>query len=162
MRNVIYKAIAGRVKAAKLAIHHIDLWNQNVDKLSENRAFRFPALFVEFEPIQWAQRGQGVRAADIRVRIHIVTKAPATPEVGGKYQDRALEHLDFLESVGGAMQGLSGEGFNGFALVETVTDHNHDGITHDELCFATHVTDTSGVKPQATISGVSLAGGRGE
>jgi hypothetical protein len=118
-------------------------------------------VFVQFEPITWSQLAQGGRSAEVRVRLHIVTETLATPEVGGKYQDKALEHLDFLESVGAAMQSLAGDGFNCFMLVETITDHDHEQIRRDELCYVTRVTDLSGVKPRTTVSGVSLVGGRG-
>ncbi len=57
------------------------------------------------------------------------------------------------------MQGLAGDGFNCFTLVETITDHNHEQIRHDELCYVTRVTDLSGIKPRTIISGVSLVGG---
>lgn len=161
MRNLIYKAIADRVAVAKLGFHYISLWNMNTDQLRQQKAFRMPAMFVEFETIQWTQLSQGGRSAEVRVRLHIVTDTLATPEVGGKYQDKALAHLDFLERVGAAMQGLAGDGFNGFTLVETVTDHDHEQVRRDELCYLTRVNDLSGVKPRTTVSDVTLAGNRG-
>jgi hypothetical protein len=78
---------------------------------------------------------------------------------GGKYQDRALEHLDLIERIDAEVQGLSGEGFNCFMLVESVTDHDHERVQHDEECFVTHATDTSAVKPQAVAVGVTLVRG---
>ncbi len=159
MRKAIYKAIADRLNAAELGIGYISLWNQNTEQLRQQKAFRLPAVFIAFDPIVWSQRGQGARAADVRVRLHVVTETLATPEVGGKYQDKALEHLDFLEKVAAAMQGLAGDGFNCLMLTETITDHDHEQLRRDELCYITGATDTAGVKPRTTISGIALAGG---
>ena len=146
MRNTIYKAIADRAAAARLGIAHVSLWNRNTDRLRESKAFRMPALFVEFAPIAWSQLSRGGRTAEVRVKIHVVTETLATPEMGGRYQDKALEHLDFLERVGAAMQGLSGDGFNHFVLIETATDHDHEQIRCDELTFITRAVDLSSVR----------------
>ncbi len=160
MRKAIYKAIYDRLTAAKLGIQFFSLWNQNTEQIRQQKAFRLPAVFVEFEPILWEQRTQGCRGATARVRLHIVTGTLATPEAGGKYQDKALEHLDFLEGVEAAVQGLAGDGFNCFMLAETITDNDHEQIRRDELCYVTGITDTSGVKSRGTaISGVAPGSG---
>ncbi len=162
MRKAIYKAIADRLNSAKLGIRYISLWNRNTEQLREHKAFRLPAVFVQFEPILWSQLGQGARTAAVRVRLHIVTDCPVSPEIGGKYEDKALEHLDFLERVGGALQGLAGDGFNCFTLTETVTDHDHERLMRDELCYVTQVTDGSGVRPRTAVPFSSVVIARGE
>lgn len=159
MRNQIYKAIADRAAAAKLGFRYISLWNQNTEQLRQQKAFRTPALFVEFELIAWSQLGIGGRSAEVRIRLHVVTDTLATPEIGGKYEDKALAHLDFLERVAAAMQGLAGDGFNRFMLIETVTDHDHEQLRRDELRYLTRIGDLSGIKPRATVSGVALKTG---
>ena len=94
MRKAIYKAVADRLKNSKVGVKFVSLWNRNPEQLSKQKAFRLPAVFVEFEPIEWSQLSRGARSADVRVRLHVVTETLASPEEGGKYQDRALEHLD--------------------------------------------------------------------
>ena len=159
MRKAIYKAVADRLKNQKVGVKFVSLWNRNTEQLSKQKAFRLPAVFVEFEPIEWSQLSRGARSADIRVRLHVVTETLASPEEGGKYQDRALEHLDLIERIDAEVQGLSGEGFNCFMLVESVTDHDHERVQHDEECFVTRATDISAVKPQAVAVGVTLVRG---
>ena len=159
MRKAIYKAVSQRLKEAKLGIQYISLWNRNTEQLTKQKAFRLPAVFVEFEPIEWSQLGKGARSADLRVRLHIVTETLGTPENGGKYQDKALEHLELIESISGTIQGLAGDGFNCFMLVESVTDHDHERIEDNEECYITRLTDTSGQKPQAVAVGVQLVQG---
>lgn len=159
MIKTIYKAIAECLQEADLGVQFISLWNQEIDQLRQQRAFRLPAVLVEFDPIVWKQRSVSIRGADVGVRLHLLTGTLATPEVGGQYQEKALELLDFVESVGAAMQGLAGDGFNCFMLTGTILDHNHLQVRHDELVYVTHATDLSGVKPQTTISGVELVQG---
>lgn len=160
MRKAIYKAICARLNAAQLGIKYINLWNRNTEQLTKQKAFKMPAVFVEFEPINWSQLSRGARSADVRVRLHIVTETLATAEDGGKYQDKALEHLDLIENISAKMQGLAGEGFNCFMRVESVTDHDHEQVQHDEECFVTGVTEISAVKPQTGIVGVKLVQGK--
>lgn len=160
MRKAIYKAVAARLKTAKVGIQFTSLWNRNTEQLTKQKAFRMPAVFVEFEPIDWSQLSQGARSADIRVRLHVITETLASPEEGGRYQDRALEHLDLLERVSAAIQGLCGDGFNCFMLVESVTDHDHERVQHDEECYVTRVNDTSAVKPRTVAVGVTLVQGK--
>lgn len=45
---------------------------------------------------------------------------------------RALEFLSLIQRINAAMQGLSGDGFNACILVESVPDHNHEEIIHNE------------------------------
>ncbi len=156
MRKTIYKAIAEKLRNANTGVKYISLWNQNTEYLSKQKAFRMPAVFIEFEPIGWSQLSRGARSADIRVRLHIVTETLASPEDGGKYQDRALEHFELIERIETAIQGLSGNGFNCFMLVESITDHNHEQIRHDEECYVTRATDTSAEKPQIIATDVKL------
>jgi hypothetical protein len=146
MRKTIYLAIAERLRAAGVGILHTSLWNRNTEQLASGTAFRTPAVFVEFEPIEWGQLSMGARDADLRVRLHVVTRAVATPEDGGMYQLQALEHLDLAERINAAVQGFAGEGFNTFTLVGTVPDHEHDQLLHEELVYTTHVVDNSATK----------------
>ena len=74
---------------------------------------------LEFGKIDWApfqggsQRGRGI------VTIHLVTDWTE-----GGY-DAAF---DLAHRVYKALDGLSGESFNGLSLVETNTNHNHEEI----------------------------------
>ncbi|MDR2131003.1 MAG: hypothetical protein LBP56_07570 [Odoribacteraceae bacterium] len=155
MRTAIYKAIAARLENAGAGVQHVGLWNRDTDSLARQKAFRLPAVFVEFEPLQWTRLAAGARSADLRVRLHVVNDLLASD--GDKYQDKALQRLDLVERVSAAVQGLSGDGFNTFMPVESVTDHDHDRVTRDEEAFVTRVTDTSAVPPRHAATGVNLA-----
>lgn len=156
MRKAIYNGLTARIEAAGIGIRHISLWNWNIGQLPKQAAFHMPAVFVEFEPIEWSQLAGGARSAEVRVRLHVLTATLATPEKGSKYRDKALEHFDLLGRLCAAVQGFSGEGFNRFMLVESVTDNNHGEVRHDEERFVTRVTYTPVPGPGTTTTGVTL------
>lgn len=155
MRKIIYKAIVDRIKAAVPGVMYFSLWNNNTTYLTAQKGFRTPAVFVEFETIQWGQLQNRTRSADVHVRLHIVTSSLATPEDGGKYQDKALAHLSLIENISAAVQGLRGDHFNTFMLVESVTDHNHEQIMEHEECYVTRVTDTTAQRQPGVATGVA-------
>jgi hypothetical protein len=152
MRKTIYLAIVERLKAAKLGILHFGLWNNDIERLTSLKAFRTPAVLVEFEPVEWRQRSMGARDANVRIRLHVMSKTLATPEDGGKYQAQALAHIDRAEGVNAAIQGLNGDNFNGFALVGIIPDHAHETVIHEELIYTTNVVDTSAAKQYRSVS----------
>lgn len=97
----------------------VDLWNHNVEFIEQEDGWERPAVFVEIGPISCSpfqgtvQRGRGV------VRVHIVTDW----NEGGHEAAFGLSG-----KVYAALEGLSGDTFNGMALVETSTNHNHEEI----------------------------------
>ncbi len=119
MRKELYNAIKTKLAEEVPEVKHIDLWNHNVEFIEQEEGWERPAVFVEFGKIDWSpfqgggQRGKGT------VTIHLVTDWAE----GG--HDAAF---DLESKVHGAIDGLSGEDFNGMALVETVTNHNHEEI----------------------------------
>lgn len=155
MRKTIYQTISERIENANLGITKISLWNKNANLFAQQTT-TLPGVFVEFEPIEWTQLSNHTRSADIRVRLHIVTPMPAPAENGEIDPNKALEHLDLIEKVSGVIQGLSGNGFNGLMLVESVTDHDHEQVEDNQECFVTRATDLSGARSHTVVTGVTL------
>ena len=78
MRKQIFQAICVRL-TERVPDIHIDLWNNNVQTLNGGAVWPLPAVFVEFEPIEWRQQNNGARRGDVAVRLHLVTRAVSTP-----------------------------------------------------------------------------------
>ena len=118
MRKELFNAIKAKLSEDVPEVKHIDLWNHNVEFIDQEDVWARPAVFVEFGKIEWSpfqggsQRGKGI------VTIHLVTDWAD----GG--HDAAF---DLCHKVHEALDGLSGD-FNGMALVETLTNHNHEEI----------------------------------
>ena len=77
MRKQIFKAIADAV-AAVPGVAFVDLWNNQVQLLNGGSAFPVPAVFIEFEQIDWKQQNMGARRGALAVRLHVVTRAVPT------------------------------------------------------------------------------------
>lgn len=60
------------------AIKMLDLWNAQVDQLTQQQPFLTPAVFVEFQPIIWSKLGRGTQRAEVQIRMHIVSATLAT------------------------------------------------------------------------------------
>lgn len=76
-------------------------------------------MFVEFGKIEWSPfQGSGLRGTGT-VSVHLVTD----------WSDGGHESaFDLEETIHAALDGLSGDGFNGMALTETLTNHDHEEL----------------------------------
>ena len=143
MRKQIYKAICERISQQVPEVKHIDLWNNNIAVLSGGAVWPRPAVFVEFETIEWRQQQNRARMADIAVRLHIVTDAVSYNGSTDPKQDTSLAFLDLLNKVNAAMQGLRGENFAGFMLTTSATNHDHAELIESVERYITRAQDTS-------------------
>ena len=136
MRKELFNAIKAKLASDVPEVQHIDLWNHNVEFVEQEEGWARPAVFVEFGKIEWSpfqggsQRGKGL------VTIHLVTDWAD----GG--HDAAF---DLCHQVHTALDGLSGDDFNGMALVETNTNHNHEEILESIDCYAASVNNIMSV-----------------
>ena len=146
MRLQIYKAICERLTAQVPDIKHIDLWNNNIAALSGGAVWPRPAVFIEFETIEWRQLQNRVRMADIAVRLHIITDAVSYSGNSDPKQDAALAFFDLLNRVNSAMQGLRGENFAGFMLTTSATNHDHAELIESVERYTSRVQDTSAMR----------------
>lgn len=151
MRLQIYKAICNRLTAQVPDIKHIDLWNNNIAVLSGGAVWPRPAVFVEFEAIEWRQQQNRARMADIAVRLHIVTDAVSYNGNTDPKQDSALAFLDLLNKVNAAMQGLRGENFAGFMLTTSATNHDHAELIESVERYITRAQDTTAMIPTTPL-----------
>ena len=119
MRKELYTAIVAKLKQDVPEVVHIDLWNHNVEFIEQEEVWERPAVFVEIATINCSPfQGRGHRGKGL-VRLHIVTDWTE----GG--QGAAW---DLSNKIHSAIEGLSGEHFNGMTLVAIDTNHNHEEI----------------------------------
>ena len=148
--NVIYQR-PKRGQNAKLpgspAIKHVGLWNENTSRLTQMRPLATPAVFIEFLPVQWSPLLRGAVAADISVRLHIVTATLAQTDT--PYRDEALYRFRLIRAVKAAFVGFGGAAdsrglsYSRFQYSGSDTDHNHEQICEDLEEWKTHAVDCS-------------------
>lgn len=127
MRNELFEAVKARLNARVPEIRHIDLWNHNVEFIEQEEGWERPAVFIEFDTISWSPYvGGGYRGLGT-VRLHLVTDW----HEGGQEAAFTLS-----EKVRKALDGLEGDRFGGFALMETSTNHNHEDILESIESYA--------------------------
>ena len=113
MRKELFNAIKAKLGDEVPEVKHIDLWNHNVEFIEQEDGWERPAVFVEFGKIDWSPFQGGYQRGKGTVTIHLVTDWAE----GG--HDAAF---DLESKVHAAIDGLSGEDFNGMALMETITN----------------------------------------
>ena len=111
------------------AIKHIDLWNHNVEFIEQEENWERPAVFVEFQPIQWnaIQPGVEYRAEPI-VHLHVVTDWQGSSSADSEFREQSLKVFDLLEAIHLLLACRRGKTFLEFDLVESSTNHNHEEI----------------------------------
>lgn len=143
MRLQIYKAICKRLADRVPDIKYLDLWNNNIASISGGAVWSRPAVFIEFETIEWHQQQNRTRMADIAVRLHIVTDTVSYNGSTDEKQDSALAFFDLLNRINSAMQGLRGDNFTGFMLTTSATNHDHAELIESVERYITRAQDTS-------------------
>lgn len=141
MRKQIFLAICKRLKEAVPDILYLDLWNNNVAMLAGGAVWPTPAVFVEFEAIEWRQQNNGARRGDVAVRLHILTRHIPVNGSDDARMETSLAYLDLLDRINAAMQGLRGENFAGFMLTTSATNHDHAELVESVERYVTSAQD---------------------
>lgn len=155
MRKQIFQAICARLAERVPDIQFIDLWNNNVATLNGGAVWPMPAVFVEFEVIEWRQQNNGARRGNVAVRLHIVTRAVATHGHTDPKMPDALAFLDLIDRINTAMQGLRGDNFSGFQLTASATNHDHAELMESVEQYVTSAQDISAMPQAAQATGIT-------
>ena len=88
-----------------------------------------PAVFVEFQPIQWNAilPGAEYRAEPI-VHLHVVTDWQGSSSADSEFREQSLKVFDLLEAIHKQLACRRGKTFLEFDLVGSSTNHNHEEI----------------------------------
>lgn len=164
MKTEIYTSIANLLGDIKdennnPVFKHFNLWNRQVEFLEKEIPFLLPAVFVEFENIQWKTLGGGVaQEADVSIKLHVVSawRGPTGIETRDLH-----ENLSYLNLTSLIFERLQNKAFcrNGgfFTRVSSETDHDHEKIIHECETYVGHVVDNTAVSLGLPVSpGLSL------
>ncbi|MDE6450176.1 MAG: hypothetical protein K2L41_08890 [Muribaculaceae bacterium] len=154
MRKQIFKTIADTVAAVQ-GVEFVDLWNNQVEALNGGSARPLPAVFIEFETVDWRQQNHAARRGSLAVRLHLVTRAVTTHGHDDPAIGEALAVFDLLDSINAAMQGLRGNNFSGFMLTTSATNHNHAELVENVERYICSVQDTTAMRPVSHVVGLS-------
>lgn len=156
MRKAIFYAVAQAV-AEVPGVEFVDLWNNDGSHFSGGAVYPLPAVFVEFEAIDWKQQGRGARRGSLALRLHVLTRAVPTHGHKDPRIPEAFEVFDLLDRINAAMQGLRGDNFSGFMLTTSATNHEHAEIWENVERYICGVQDITAVRPSGLVLGLSAA-----
>lgn len=130
MRKEMYKMLCERLQTVSNgAIKHIDLWNHNVEFIEQEENWERPAVFIEFQPINWNAIRNGVEyRAEPIINLHVVTDWQGSSSADSEFREKSLGVFDLLEEIHRVLTGMEGETFAEFDLVKSTTNHNHEEI----------------------------------
>lgn len=156
MRKQIFKAVADAV-AAIPDVQFVDLWNDDGSHFAGGAVYPLPAVFVEFEAIEWKQQGMGARRGSLALRLHVLTRAVPTHGHNDPRIPEALAVFDLLDVINAAMQGLRGDNFSGFMLTTSATNHAHAEVWENVERYVCGVQDITAMRPPSRAVGLAAA-----
>jgi hypothetical protein len=153
MRKFIYSSIVERLKTieneeGEQAIKHFDLWNNQIEYIDEEQPFGLPAVFLEFQSINWRYQANKLYTTDlVAVKVHVVTRRAMPTAAGSDYSEAGLSFFDLIDGVRRALTGYSHTseiGSHGLLYnVQSDTDADAGELRNDVEVFTCTGTDRS-------------------
>ena len=149
---------------------HCDLWNRQVEFVEQETPFQTPAVFVEFEPLQWRTDGRHIQDADLSIRLHIVTPwhaNTASDILNPDVRATALAYLDIPTVLFRQLHGRHGiveDGnhtvlghFNALTRTASAVNHDHERFVDSVETYKCHLKDLSFAVPTVRVDTVGLS-----
>lgn len=140
MRADIYKALVEKLKEyadaeGNQVFKHFDLWNEQVEFVEDETPFDTPAVFIEFQTINWTDTMQHVQRGKLPVRLHVVTEWKGATNDGSRYQDQSLERLEMVDGLAKHLfnwrHDMGGVNIQQMQRTTSYTNHNHGELVED-------------------------------
>ncbi len=128
---------------------HVRLWNNQLEllKTGEQIPFQFPAVFIDFPFIEWAQMGKGTQNSVLTIRIHICFESFQTAE-----NEEDLDIFDLREEVYLALQDFKPTSAGKLMRISEQTDTKHSNIYHWIMDYNTSYQDVVAQFPRGGIT----------
>lgn len=145
---------------SETSVTHVRLWNNQIElsEKGEQIPFQFPACFIDFPNISWAQKGKGTQSSDnLNIRVYVCFESFATSE---NEEDLAL--FDLRSEVYLALNDYKPTGAGPLQRIAETTDTNHTNVYVWIMDFTTSYQDKVAEYPRnselATITTITLNG----
>lgn len=157
MRKQLYLDIKERLKAVKTEdgeqlFQHFDLWNRQVEFIEQETPFACPAVFVEFDPMEWKTLGNRVQGCDLNTRLHVVTEWHAGTADYSPTEQQALNFLDIIDKMVHTLQNFSTDYMNAWMRKRSITNHDHERYVDNVEEYVCHLRDTSAVRQYTPVT----------
>lgn len=125
-------------------IQHFDLWNQNVLFAAED-VFPTPAVFIEFDAINYKPIKEDKQLCTPTIRLHVVTDAVCKSNIGSATINDALAYLDLIDKIHAKLAKLEGGVFGNFFRVSSIPNHDHGELLESVEVYTCSAADLSAV-----------------
>lgn len=146
--NYIKESLSGITDDhGKKVIKTIDFFNSQTSDPEGENAFYLPAVFVEFQPVQWQSHTLGVQSANIDFVLHIVTDSrKATLEKAAEF------NLQLCNRIHAQLHGCqTGGGVNSFVRTGSFVSNDTTEFFETLESYRVFVKDDSAVTVQQFI-----------
>jgi len=149
--DILYKNLVDNYKTNIPEVKWIDLEHGQIDAFDKNYPVHFPAIFIDFENIQWKNVGRQVQVGDVNINLRIAFKIWSdtnnlTPD--NIFND-SMNVLKLLNKIHKYTQAFSGEHFNRLDRISTTTKKRNDGLKVYNIKYKTNMRD-AWAKPDNT------------
>lgn len=148
--NAVYNSMSDLV-GDPVAV--IGMWSNQLDRLEQELAFELPAIFVEFEDIEWRQMQGGMHTADVGIRIHLITHTDGanTYSIDNKMMERfvLIDRIVDILCDPSYRQSWEIMGITRFQHTGSYTTYYGELMDNTER-FVTRITDTTAMEEHAS------------
>lgn len=124
----------------------VDLWNNQWQYLESEKPFDFPAVFIQFEKIEWQQLSGGRQMGEILFVLHIGYKNTLSTRYRPDMDLKPFAGLDYPDVIHNAIIGLNNDFISGVTRTGSAHDHDHDQINAQMEKYKAVIYDCSGEK----------------
>jgi hypothetical protein len=147
-----YLAVKQALEDNAPSVKTVRLFNNQFQKIEQEKPFPFPAVMVHFLELDYSTRGDSSQDGETIVRLHIGYDS---------IKDEDLEIFDLLDEIHGAIQGLTvGELFTPLDRVFEEQDIDHDVISVWSVDYSFKLRDTEANNTsnlvKTTLTGVDV------
>lgn len=143
----LYLDVRQRILDKVPEVKHVLLFNNQFDRDTEEEAFTYPCVFIEFLQLIHSGVASNQQKSDIQIRLHVGYESLKTEDLG---------LLDLVQSVHLAVQGFSGQLFSGLQRIEERQDIDHDNVQVWQIDYETNLTDCV-TDPKANLKSFTIA-----
>jgi hypothetical protein len=147
--RTLYSEIRTQLEAEISGVH-VRLWNNQLQLSEEGQQipFSFPAVFIDFPTIEWAQMGKGVQNADrLIIRFYICYSSFHTDE-----NEEDLEVFTLRENVFLALQDYKPTSSGKLQRIAEQTDPRHTNVYVWVMDYQTNFQETEAQYPRGGVT----------
>ncbi len=145
----LYSELRTQIES-ETSVTHVRLWNNQIELIDkgEQIPFQFPAVFIDFPDINWAQRGNGTQTTDLTIRFYICFESFHTSE-----NEEDLDVFTLRDSVYLALQDFKPTSAGKLMRTREETDPRHTNVYVWIMDFVSSYQDTVAQNPRNSTIG---------